>query len=70
MAKNEIKKKTLNFLDFLKDLTNYLNSNNYNIEAILKSINKHDIKNQFLFKRLFAYNYNNPYIIWYINWRY
>jgi uracil-DNA glycosylase len=67
MAKKEIKKKTLNFLDFLKDLTNYLNSNNYNIETILRSIDKHKVNNQFLFKRLFAYNYNNPYIIWYIN---
>ncbi len=68
MAKtnDSIKKIQLNFLDFLKQLTGYLN-NTISLEKIIEIINKHEVEKTFLFKRLFAYNYNTPYLIWYIN---
>ena len=65
--KNQIKKIELNFLTFLKELTNFLQKDNYDINIILNLIEKHDVSSQFLFKRLIAYSYNSPYIIWYIN---
>lgn len=69
MAKqtSNVKKIELNFLTFLKELTNFLNRDNYNKDILLKLIEKHEVNSQFLFKRLIAYTYNNPYIIWYIN---
>ncbi len=68
MAKTNqsIKKIQLNFLDFLKQLTGYLN-NNISLDRIVEIIEKHKVNKSFLFKRLFAYNYNTPYLIWYIN---
>lgn len=69
MAKknSEIRKKSLNFLDFLKHLTNYLKSNNRNTDQFIQVINKHQVDKNFLFKRAISHNYNNPHIIWYVN---
>ncbi len=65
--KKQIKKIELNFITFLKELTQFLNKDNYDIKIILNLIEKYDVSPQFLFKRLIAYSYNNPYIIWYVN---
>ncbi len=65
--KNQIKKIELNFITFLKELTQFLNKDSYDIKVILNLIEKHDVSPQFLFKRLIAYSYNSPYIIWYVN---
>jgi len=69
MAKQnkEVKKKSLNFLDFLKYLTNYLKNKNRNTEQIIKIIDKYDVDKSFLIKRALSYNYNKPHIIWYVN---
>ena len=63
----DVKKIKLNFLDFLKSLSKYLTSKNRDTASFIKLIEKYDISKPFLFNRLITYNYNNPYILYYIN---
>ena len=66
MAK-DYKKIKVNFLDFLKSLSKYLMSKKRNTEQFLKLIEKYDVEKSFLLSRVISYNYNSPYIIYYIN---
>lgn len=66
-AKGKIIKNKINYLDFLKQLSKYINNNNNNSDQLTNLINKYNISKRELFKRLISYNYSSPHIIHYIN---
>jgi len=66
MAKNVVKKKEINYLQSVKDLTKWLTNPRRSDEVLTELIEKHKLKNT-VARRILSYNFGFPYIIKYFN---
>ncbi len=69
MAKKKqvVKKKKKDYISFLRELTNWICSNDHNKEQLQKLLDDSDSNTSALFRRITSYCYSNPHLIWYFN---